>query len=135
MEGGEFARADLSDKQLQRLLHKCFFLRRAYEISLFQMGKGKTWRGVCEETIEDINKTGIKTYTCYRSIQEMNRDFRRLELFPNPRRSSTSVQDVELFAVFPEAHNMLLSWAKKNLETLNSETARQYLLETVIPDG
>jgi hypothetical protein len=40
---------------------------------------------------------------------------------------------VALFAVFPEAHNMLLSWGKKNLETLNSETARKYLLEVVIP--
>ncbi len=28
---------------------------------------------------------------------------------------------------------MLLSWGKKNLETLNSETARKYLLEVVIP--
>jgi hypothetical protein len=133
VEGADFAKADLSDKQLQRLFHKCFFLRRAYEIALLQMGKGKTWKGVCEETIEELNKIGIKTYTCFGSIQEMNRDFRRLELFPNPRRSSKAVKDVELFALFPEAHNMLLSWAKKNLETLNSETARQYLLEMVIP--
>jgi hypothetical protein len=29
---------------------------------------------------------------------------------------------------------MLLDWAKKNLETLNSEMARQYLLEEVIPN-
>jgi hypothetical protein len=40
---------------------------------------------------------------------------------------------VQLFAIFSEANNMLMSWAKKNLQTLNLETARQYLLETVIP--
>jgi hypothetical protein len=63
VEGVEFVKADLSDKQMQQLLHKCFFLRLAYEMVLFQMGKGKTWRGVCEETIEEVNKIGIKTYT------------------------------------------------------------------------
>jgi hypothetical protein len=44
-------------------------------MALFQMGKGKTWRGICEETIEEVNKMGIKTYTWFRSIQEMNQDF------------------------------------------------------------
>jgi hypothetical protein len=40
---------------------------------------------------------------------------------------------VKLFAIFPEAQNMLVRWGKTNLQTLNSETARQYLLEIIIP--
>jgi hypothetical protein len=38
-----------------------------------------------------------------------------------------------LFAIFPEARTLLLRWAKINLETLNAETAHEYLLEEEIP--
>jgi hypothetical protein len=40
-----------------------------------------------------------------------------------------SLTHVKLFAIFPEAHNMLVRWGKANLQTLNSETACQCLPE------
>jgi hypothetical protein len=98
------------------------------------MNKGETWAKVCEEAmIQNPNRIGIKTYISGRVVQEMNREFQKLELFQNPWCISKGIQDVALFDMFPEAHNMLLSWGKKNLETLNSETARKYLLEVIIP--
>jgi hypothetical protein len=133
LDDGEATESELSSHQRQRLLHKCLFLGHAYELALFRMNKGSNWANICEEATQDLNKIGIRTYTSSRVVQDMNRDFRKLELFQNPRRASKGIQDVALFAVFPEAHNMLLSWGKKNLETLNSETARKYLLEVVIP--
>jgi hypothetical protein len=75
VEGGKSAKAELSDKQWQQLLHKSFFLRHAYLVALFQMGKYRRWGGICKEIIEDANRMGIKTYTCISSFQEMNRDF------------------------------------------------------------
>jgi hypothetical protein len=34
------------------------------------MDKGRTWGDICKQTIEDVNKMGIKTYACISSIQE-----------------------------------------------------------------
>jgi hypothetical protein len=49
----------------------------------------------------------------------MNSKLQKLELFQNPWRISKGIQDVAFFAVFPEAHNMLLSLGEKYFEMLD----------------
>ncbi len=86
LDDGEAVESELSSNQRQRLFHKCLFLRHAYEVALFRMNtESSTWSNVCEEAIQDLHKIGIKTYSSSRVVQDMNREFRKLELFQNPR--------------------------------------------------
>jgi hypothetical protein len=52
----------------------------------------------------------------------MSQDFQNGEVFSVSSRQSR-ISHVALFTVFPEAHDMLLVWTKKNIEKLNSKTA------------
>ncbi len=83
--------------------------------------------------IDEIAKLEITTYSGVQTIRGLSQDFRKLDLLPNPRVSVKGFLGSNLFAIFPEARTLLLRWAKTNLETLNAETAQEYLLEEVIP--
>ena len=134
IEGGEETVSELSDHQKQRLVHKCLYLRIAYEKALFGMGSGVvSWTKCTELTVKETKQFGLTTFCRPRSIAEMNQDFRTMEFFSVPYGVSNGFQGAELFQIFPEAQRMLLAWGKKNLERLNAETAREYLLSEVIP--
>eukprot|EP00978_Attheya_sp_CCMP212_P025185 scaffold80600_cov68-Attheya_sp.AAC.3 len=108
------------------------YLRNTYAAAVEMMGIGKRRKSACEQAIHSLAAIGIEAYRHPRTIQEFHHQFRKYELF-EIKRSTKSVTHVQLFAIFPEANNMLMSWAKRKLQTLNSETAWQYLFETIIP--
>jgi hypothetical protein len=134
MEGGEETVSRLTEHQIQRLVHKCLYLRIAYEKALFGMGSSAvSWLKCTESTLQTTEQFGLTTFSCPRTVANMNQDFRHLEFFHVAHGISKGLQGLELFQIFPEAQRMLLVWANKNLEILNSETAREYLLSEVIP--
>eukprot|EP00978_Attheya_sp_CCMP212_P032127 scaffold123909_cov56-Attheya_sp.AAC.1 len=132
VDGQHDAFNEMNDTSKSRIYHKALYLRNAYIVALEIMGNGKSWRKACEQAIDSLAAVGIETYQRPGTICEFNQQFRQYKLF-EIKSSTKSVTHVQLLAVFPEAHNMLMSWAKNNLQTLNSETAREYLLEKVIP--
>jgi hypothetical protein len=76
---------------------------------------------------------GLTTFSRPHTAANMNQDFHHMELFCIAHGIFKGFQGSELFQIFPEAQRMLLVWANKNLEKLNSETAHEYLLSEVIP--
>jgi hypothetical protein len=128
LEGDEDTVSRLTDHQKQRLTYKCMYLRLAYEKALLEMGRGVSWKKCTELALVEISRLGFSTFSRPRLLADMNQDFRSMELFSVAHGVSKGFQGSELFQIFPEARRMLLAWASNNLEKLNSETAREYLL-------
>jgi hypothetical protein len=123
LNGGEEWLEELPDYLKQRLIQKCLYLRRAYQVALRSMDKGTNWSVCCQMAIDEIADLEITTYSGFQTILQFNGHLRKLELLPNPRASLKGFLGSNLFAIFPEARTLLLRWAKINLKTLKSETA------------
>jgi hypothetical protein len=131
IDGGEVE--ELSRKEVHRLSVKCIYLSHSYQLALKFLGQGTmNFQACCEKAIEDLRSMGFRYFQRNRTVYNLNVEFRQLEIF-GIRHSTKTVTHIHLFAVFPEARDMLVKWAKTNLEMLNSETARQHILEEIIP--
>ena len=98
----------------------------AYKKALFGMGSGLvSWTKCTESAVEDTKRFGLTTFSRPRTVADMNQDFRSMDFFSVAHGVSKGFQGSELLQIFPEAQRMLLAWAKENLETVNSEMARQ----------
>ena len=112
-------------------MNRCLYLASAYEHALEHQDKGMSWGAYCGMAIDKISSAGINIYTRPKTVQQMNIMFRKNETF---RPYSTSpVSEVKLFSLFPEAKKMLESWARKNIEQLSSDSAREYIADCIIP--
>jgi hypothetical protein len=127
LDGAHEAFDEMGDSSKCRVFNTALYLRNSYTAAVQVMGNGKSWEYAVEQAIDSLSAIGVETYHRSETIKEFHRQFRKYELF-EIKSSTKSVTYVKLFAIFPEANNMLLCWAQKNLQTLNSETARQYLM-------
>jgi hypothetical protein len=94
----------MNDTSKSRIYQKALYLQNAYIVALEIMGNGNSWRKACVQAIYSLAAVRIKTYQRSGTICEFNQQFRPYEMF-EIKSSTKSVTHVELFAVFPEAHN------------------------------
>ena len=61
LEEDQTVKEDFNDFQKQRLLHKCRYLQRAYEIAVVRVGTGDSWYSCCHDTVEIMALEGLAT--------------------------------------------------------------------------
>ena len=103
-----------------------------YKAALDWMDTGASLAKCAELVVDALSSVGITYYSCTKSVLEINRQYREVELFP--ARSITTKSTIMLFSHFPEAREMLILWSKDNIASLNCETAREYVLNHIIPE-
>jgi hypothetical protein len=91
----------------------------AYKKALFGMGSGLVSWTKCEESaVKETKRFGLTTFSRPCTVADMNQDFCSMEFFSVAHGNLKGFQGFELFQIFPEARQMLLVWAKENLERL-----------------
>jgi hypothetical protein len=111
----------------------------AYQLALDHMNgwtNGWTWQKCCEEACKQMNRVGFKQATHYKTVATWNITFRRADNFPhpNPRVQCGKVPLPRLFEEFPEAKDIFVAFAVKNLTTLTLESLHEFTITKLMPE-
>jgi hypothetical protein len=111
---------------------KYLILRRAYLYALEKMN-GTTWRECCSLALTVFSNSGFKTIKNSQTIMKWNRHFRAYNTIMPIRSKQTKDFEPKLFSVYPEAKAAVNIFFSKNLENVNVDQFRSFLLDVALP--
>jgi hypothetical protein len=111
---------------------KYLLLRKAYQFALGNMNKIR-WRECCGKALSMFQNYGFKTILNTQTIMKWNRHFRTFGTLMPSRSKETKEFEPKLFAVFPEAKTNINLCFFKNLEKINVDGFRSYVLDEIFP--
>jgi hypothetical protein len=122
--------ADISRDTVNSI--KYMLLRRAYVFALELMSKC-TWKKCCIKALQSFHLSGFKIIKDAQTIMKWHRHFRVNGTLLPDRSKQTKEVEPKLFSVYPEAKAAVNRYFSKNLESVNVDQFRSYLLDEVLP--
>ena len=122
-----------------QIVLKTRYLSLALRIAMKEMEKKKTWLDCCEMAIVQINRLdgGTSMIRNRRTLQKWHHQFRlNNELFVNPAlcRKTKRPMLPPMLDRNPELRDVLLKFARKNLDHLTGELLLEYLKNNALPE-
>jgi hypothetical protein len=111
---------------------KYLILRKAYLFAL-ELMNGCSWRKCCTKALQVFSDSGFKTIKNCQTIMKWNRHFRVYKSLMPIRSKQTKEFEPKLFSVYPEAKMAVNLYFSKNLETVNVDEFRSFLLDVALP--
>jgi hypothetical protein len=112
--------------------NKYLLLRKSYVVALEKMNLS-SFRDCCSEAIRSFSEAGIATVSSPRTVMIWHRHFRVYHSLQKDATTATKEYQPKLFAVYPEARELINLYFSKDLETINVEAFRSHILDEVIP--
>jgi hypothetical protein len=111
---------------------KYLMLRKAYVLALENMNTW-TWKACCQSALNLFSETGFNTIKSAATIMRWNRYFRVYNTLMPSQSKQTKEFQPKLFSVYPEAKMAVNLYFSKNLEKINVDGFRTFMLEEAIP--
>jgi hypothetical protein len=92
-----------------------------------------TWRECCTKALALFQQSGFKTISNSQTVMKWNRHFRIYNTLMPCRLIETKEYQPKLFAVYPEAKIDINIYFSKNLEKINVDGFRSYVLDVIFP--
>ena len=120
--------SELTYENMFYIEKKATYLRQAFTIAIEYM-PDKTWQQCCEEAIQELENVGYKTIKNWQTLSDWNRAFRVNGKFthPNPKKKYSPM----LLDLYPEAKDLICSFASSNLGNLSCERLAMYVRDDV----